>query len=122
VKRRNANGAGAGGQVAQDLRKEGVPPTRVFCEKRLQTIENKGRAGEKEGKERKRGGKLLQGLDLPQRRREHRGSAAIGVLKSDTPGNADGCENTGVVGQEICKYLKARGVRADRREKQFVRL
>jgi hypothetical protein len=28
-----------------------VPPTRVFLEKRLQAIENKGREPEKEGKE-----------------------------------------------------------------------
>jgi len=28
-----------------------IPPTRVFWQKRLQTIENKGRESEKEGKE-----------------------------------------------------------------------
>jgi hypothetical protein len=41
-------------------------PHPVFSEKSPQTIENKGKPGEKERKERKRVGKLLQGLNLSQ--------------------------------------------------------
>jgi hypothetical protein len=36
----------------------------VFCEKRLQTIENKGREFEKERKEIQRGGKPMKRRDL----------------------------------------------------------
>jgi len=36
----------------------------VFWEKRLQTIENKGREFEKEGKEAQRGGKPMKTRDL----------------------------------------------------------
>ena len=41
-----------------------VPHPRVFWEKRLQTIENKGREFEKEGKEAQRGGKPMKTRDL----------------------------------------------------------
>src|SRR5260221_1547471 len=51
-------------------------PPRVFSQKSLQAIENKGRECEKERKERQRGGKLLKTWDLPPRpslgREEHR--------------------------------------------------
>jgi hypothetical protein len=47
----------------------GTPP-RVFLEKRLQAVENKGREREKEGKEIPTGGKVLRRLDLPQRHRD----------------------------------------------------
>jgi hypothetical protein len=36
-----------------------VPPPRVFCKKRLEVIENKGRDVKKEGKETQRGAKPL---------------------------------------------------------------
>ena len=45
-------------------RSEGVPPTRVFCEKRLQVIENKRSECEKEGHEKRRGCKRLKGRGL----------------------------------------------------------
>jgi hypothetical protein len=41
----------------------------VFCKKRLQAIENKGRELEKEGQEISRGGKLLKDLGLDEERR-----------------------------------------------------
>jgi len=37
-----------------------LPPPRVFCKKRLQLIENKGRQGAKKRQERKRGGNRLK--------------------------------------------------------------
>src|SRR5258708_4792299 len=56
--------------------REGMPP-RVFSQKSLQAIENKGMECEKERKERQRGGKLLRTWGLPPRpgrgRQEHRG-------------------------------------------------
>jgi hypothetical protein len=46
---------------AQRRRSLDIPtPHPVFCEKRLQVIENKGRRHGKEGKEIPRGGKLLK--------------------------------------------------------------
>ena len=43
---------------------KGDTPPRVFCGKRLQAIEKKGRECEKERQEISRGGKLLRGQGL----------------------------------------------------------
>jgi hypothetical protein len=85
-----------------------VPPPRVFCEKRLQAIENKGREGGKDGKE---SGKRLQSADS---KRVERKSAAQRALSSEhrdhrgvhTPGVLHGCENKAVACQGICKLMK----------------
>ena len=45
------------------VRREGGPP-RVFCKKRLQAAENKGRRAEKERQERQRGGNSLKRREL----------------------------------------------------------
>jgi hypothetical protein len=55
-------------EVISDPDRGSYPPP-CFLGKRLQAIENKRNARVKEGKERKRGGKLLQQLNLPQRHR-----------------------------------------------------
>ena len=62
-------------------------PPRVFFEKSLQAVENKGRECEKERKERQRGGKLLKTWNLPQRHREHRDGEGMGgeCRRGDTP-------------------------------------
>ena len=48
---------------------QGPLPTPLFLGKRLQAVENKRNARVKERKEKKRGGKLLQQLNLPGRHR-----------------------------------------------------
>jgi len=60
-------------------------PPRVFSQKSLQAIENKGMECEKERKERQRGGKLLRTWGLPPRpgrgRQEHRGDGATRIAE-----------------------------------------
>ena len=62
-------------------------PPRVFFEKSLQAVENKGRECEKERKERSRGGKLLKTWNLPQRHRERRAGEGMDgeCRRGDTP-------------------------------------
>jgi hypothetical protein len=50
-----------------------LPPTRVFWQKRLQAIENKGSECEKRGKRGQRGGKLLGTKEFREKapHREH---------------------------------------------------
>jgi len=78
----------------------------VFCEKRLQTIENKGQRLEKECKETQRGGKLLKKMDLPQRH----GDTELGEMGADPthPGDLERCENKGVAEKGIWKVMKTK--------------
>ena len=60
----------------------GVPLPPVFWEKRLQTIENKRREGEKESKEKTRGGKLLGTKEFNEtaQHRAHKGQHPRGFV------------------------------------------
>jgi len=84
-------------------------PTPPLCEKRLQTIENKRRESEKERQEKQRGGKILKtnGLWLSDSWLV-KGDAAGRFLQRAKilGGNADGCENKGVVKKATQKVLK----------------
>ncbi len=46
--------------MSREFDNDPTPPPRVFWEKRLEVIENKGQRAEKEGKETQRGGKSLK--------------------------------------------------------------
>src|SRR6266478_8089801 len=51
----------------------GYPPPRVFCEKRLQTIENKGRERGKERRERCKRLQAAENMGFARETRRHRG-------------------------------------------------
>jgi hypothetical protein len=90
----------------------GTLATRVFCKKRLQTIENKENECEKERKEKARACNSMKTIDLPQRHRDHRerqntlGRVGGGVTP---PGNSDGYQNKEVAGKAIRKNMKTKG-------------
>src|SRR5712664_4690401 len=98
-------------RVSRSCIRDAPPP--VFCEKRLQAIENKGR---ERRKERKETGKRQQmpennGFATPTRpgqvaARRHRVRREIGRLVPPHPGgNGDRCQNKGVAGKAIRKNM-----------------
>src|ERR1700747_3583371 len=74
--------------------------TPLFCEKRLQTIENKASAHEKEYEERKRGGKLMKREDLRPT------GCNFGPTGHKTPRVLYRCENTRLARKGIRKIMK----------------
>ena len=82
-------------------------PTRVFWQKRLQALENKGSECRKE---RKKTTKRLQGSENTGFATEDRDAELrIGSVHPHTPGVLYGCERKGVAGKGICKSMKTKG-------------
>src|SRR6266404_5678266 len=102
-------------RVSRSCIRDTPPP--VFCEKRLQTIENKGRECRKERKETGKRQQMPEnnGFATPTRpgqaaARRHRVWREIeGLYPHTRGGNADGCQNKGVAGKAIRKNMKTKG-------------
>jgi hypothetical protein len=96
------------------LRRRADTPPRVFSEKRLQTIENKGSECAKESKEKKEAASCgKDGLCLPHGKQAtetpRRRTLGTGRLEGDTPGVLHGCESKGVAARAVCKIVKTKG-------------
>src|ERR1700730_6892061 len=100
--------------MEEEIIRAPIPRPPCFWEKRLQALENKGNECGKEREERKRGGKLLRRLDLPQRHGDTEGEGSWkNGWRVTPPGVLYGCERKGFAEIGICMNMKTRAIKID---------